>query len=262
MRFRDLQKLIMSPTRPLHETGMVKLRDLDISFVIVRSARRTRTIAFTIDPNAGLRIMAPLRTRRSTIQAMLQHRAPWILAKLSEHQKAKEVNMPQDFVDGETFSYMGNNCRLRVTQSEAQPQGCRLKPRFLWINIADVNLSAEGLKQEVRLEILLWIKKRAKIKFKKRMDLWSKKLGVSYKKLLITDPARQWGSCTVDNIVRLNWRLMMAPLPLIDYVVAHELVHIIHKNHSSRFWGTLGKFMPDYQERRKKLRRIGSGLIL
>ncbi len=80
-------------------------------------------------------------------------------------------------------------------------------------------------------------------------------LGVRYRKLMLTEPERQWGSCNAQNVIRLNWRLIMAPLSLIDYVAAHELCHVPHKNHGPRFWRMLEKSMPDYKARRRQLRQ-------
>ena len=118
------------------------------------------------------------------------------------------------------------------------------------------------MRDEVKLEITLWLKKRARTKMKKRMDYWAKKMGVSYRQLILSNPERRWGSCTVKNVIRLNWRLIMAPLPLIDYVVVHELSHVVHKNHSPRFWGLVEKIMPDYVERRKQMRHCGHEFML
>jgi predicted metal-dependent hydrolase len=258
MKFRLLRKLSF----PARENGVIMLRGREISFTVERSARRRRTVAFTVAPDKSLRVLAPARTRLPFIHAVLQNRSDWIFRKIAEHETVRQATLPQRFADGESVSYMGHGYRLCVTQDVVLPQGCRVTPRRFAVNIADGALSGDDLRQEVRLEILLWMKKRARIKFKKRMDLWAERLGVGYRKMLVTDPARQWGSCSVDNVVRLNWRLMMAPLPLIDYVVAHELAHVAHKNHSPRFWKFLAQQMPDYQLRRKKLRQIGAGLVL
>lgn len=255
----DRQRLVISPSA--EEKGVIRLRGEDIAFALIRSARRRRTISYVIDGDASLRIMAPVRTRFSFIHAMLQNRSASILARLAEHKELR-AEMPRRFIDGEYLRYLGQRYHLRVTRNPDAPQGCRLRPRFIDVNIADASLSDKALREEVRLEILLWLKKRAKAKFKKRMDLWAKKLGVDYKKLLVTDPARQWGSCGPDNVVRLNWRLVMAPLGLLDYVIAHELAHIKHKNHSPRFWNFLGRAMPDYAARRKRLRQMGPALVL
>ena len=241
------------------ERGSVNLRGETVPFTVIRNKRRRRTISFTLETDTGLRILAPVRTSLPYIASMLQKRSGVILRRLEILRARPE---PLGFTDGETVTYLGHNYRLRVTRDENLPQGCRVLPRRFDVNIADTTLSPEALKEEVRLEILLWMKKRAKIKLQKRMDVWAKKLGVHYRKLILSEPERQWGSCNAQNVVRLNWRLIMAPLPLIDYVAAHELCHVAHKNHGPRFWRLVTSVMPDWIQRRKQLRRIGHGLVL
>jgi predicted metal-dependent hydrolase len=80
--------------------------------------------------------------------------------------------------------------------------------------------------------------------------------------LIVTDPERRWGSCSADNIIRLNWRLMLAPLPIIDYVAVHELAHVRHKNHAPRFWALVEKTLPEWRARRKILRTLEHSLML
>jgi predicted metal-dependent hydrolase len=110
----------------------------------------------------------------------------------------------------------------------------------------------------VRLSLILWFKKRARVKLQKRMDFWSRQTGMSYAKLVISNPRHRWGSCNVHNVIRLNWQLLLAPLALIDYVIVHELCHTVHKNHGPRFWKKVADTLPDYQARRKELRKSGS----
>ncbi|HUY68585.1 MAG TPA: YgjP-like metallopeptidase domain-containing protein [Alphaproteobacteria bacterium] len=166
------------------------------------------------------------------------------------------------FADGATIVYLGHGYRLRVTQDAGLPQGCRLVPRRLTVNIHDKELSGKNLHAEVRLEILLWIKRRARVKFQRRVDLWAGRMGVACQRLIVSNPRSRWGSCNAGNVVRLNWRLMLAPLPLLDYVVAHELSHVAHKNHSKNFWDFLAAAMPDCRERRRRLRSLEREFIL
>jgi hypothetical protein len=253
-RRRQKDKKLASP-----ETGYIAFGDRQVAFSVTRSRRRRRTIAFKMESDLSLRVLAPFSVRLGALTKILQDRAPWIVRELANR---KTVAPQNDFADGASFSYLGHAYTLRVTQGDHAPQCCFLSPRFLRVHVPDAALSPENLRREVRLEILLWMKKRARVKLKKRLDLWAEKMGVDYKKLIVTDPARRWGSCSADNIIRLNWRLMMAPLPVIDYVVAHELAHVRHKDHSPRFWAFLAQAMPDAQARRKILRRIEVGLVL
>lgn len=246
----------------VRETGYIALSDGEVAYTVIRNPRRKRTIAFTIDDDLGLRILAPAKARLWVIKSILRQRSGWIADRIAERRKFPRTSRPQGFAGGETISYLGHAYLLSVTQDDKIPHGCRIRPRRFEVNIPIRELSEKELRQEVRLEIQLWMKKRAKAKLQKRTDTWAEKLGVTYRKLVISNPERRWGSCNVQNVIRLNWRLVMAPLPLIDYVAAHELCHVIHKNHSPRFWQFLATAMPDYKARRKRLRQTGHGLVL
>jgi predicted metal-dependent hydrolase len=182
--------------------------------------------------------------------------------RVKRHDWEKAAVRNRHFADGDIVSYLGHPCRLRITRADKIPQGCRLRPRRFEVNIHGENLSAKILREEIRLEIRLWLKKRAKSTFARRMEFWTQKLGVSCRQMIVTSPRSRWGSCNAKNVIRLNWHLVMAPLPLIDYVVAHELCHITHKNHARGFWNMLAAVMPDYRERRKRLRHLGRGLVV
>ena len=92
-----------------------------------------------------------------------------------------------------------------------------------------------------------------------RVDVWASKLGVTPRSVLVREPDKRWGSCDAKGNVRLNWRIVQAPMRLVDYVVAHELVHLVHADHGRAFWQELGRVMPDYEGRREMLRRVGMG---
>jgi predicted metal-dependent hydrolase len=246
---------------PERESSQLAIGDDIIEFSVFRSRKRKRTIAFKMERDSHLRVLAPASASLGSLTKILRQRASWIIQQLAER---KDIAPQNDFTDGTGFSYLGHRYILRVTQggTNAALQSCRLSPRFIHIYVPDENLSPENLRQEVRLEIILWLKKRARVKLKKRCDLWAARMGVDYKKLMVTNPHGRWGSCSSDNVIRLNWRLMLVPLAIVDYVVVHELAHIPHKNHGPRFWAFVGRFMPDYLARRKYLRKIEHTLTL
>jgi predicted metal-dependent hydrolase len=245
-------------TKREFETGILAVGDERVAFSVVRSRRRRRTIAFRMESDAHLRVLVPFSASLRSVARILQNRAPWIARQLVAQKKVAPVC---DYSDGSVFMYLGYECILHVTQGENAPQSCILSPHVLRVHVPDERLSGDDLRQEVRLEIMLWLKKRARVILKRRMDIWAARMDVSYKKLILTDPERRWGSCSADNIIRLNWQLMKTPVPIVDYVVAHELAHIRHKNHSPRFWGFVAKAMPDYLARRKVLRQIERGIM-
>jgi predicted metal-dependent hydrolase len=252
--------MFRTPDRLRPETSQLTIGENNtVSFTVFRSRHRRRTVAFKIESDGSLRVLAPYAASIASVTKILQKRASWIAREMAQREQTFPCNA---FMDGSFFSYLGYECILRITQGAGKPQSCHFSPWRIHVHVPDDKLSPENLREEVRLEILLWIKKRARRKFKKRLDLWAARMGVPYQKLLVTDPERRWGSCSVDNVIRLNWRLMMAPLPMLDYVAAHELAHVRHKNHSPRFWAFLERVIPDWKVRRKALRKMEGGLVL
>jgi predicted metal-dependent hydrolase len=130
---------------------------------------------------------------------------------------------------------------------------------FFEVNLHDPPIAETARREEARLEILLWRKKQARRIFQERTDVWAARIGVKYRRLTPSNPRRQWGSCSAQNDIRINWRLVMAPPDLLDYVIVHELCHVTHKNHSKRFWNFVAVAMPDWKIRRKALHRLDPG---
>ena len=250
----------MASPAPSFETGHIRVNDLQLGFVIVRSRRRKRTISFRLDPDNKIHVQVPNRASLSSIHRLLQRRAPWFARKLDERQRLV-LHKPSRSATGSSL-YLGHSCKLVITRNPNAPRQCRLSPSRFHLNIPAPDLSASELQHEIRLELLLWLKKRARFVFQKRCMIWARRLGVTYKTMLVVNPTTQWGSCNAQNVIRLNWRLIMAPLALLDYVVAHELCHVTHKNHAPQFWRQLQTVMPDYKSRRKQLRILGANLIL
>lgn len=233
-------------------TGTVVIDGEPTFYSVCRSKKRKRTIAFKFVRGNTLRVLAPFRASQGVIESILYRRADWISR---ERSRRMTDSGKAPYTDGAAFSYLGFPCTVRITQGALAPRSCALLPRRFVVHVPE-ELSPDGLRDEVRLELLLWIKKRARTKFKARLDFWAQRLGVSYKKMIVANQGARWGSCSADDVIRLNWKLMMAPLRVVDYVVAHELSHVRHKNHSVRFWSFLARAMPDCELRRSELRTL------
>ncbi len=249
----------MQKPPPNPERGIIRIGGEDVPFSIFRTRRRKRTIAYKMEHDASVRVAAPFSASSGAVLKLLQRHAPWITR---EREARKKLLSHSELADGSVFFYLGHGYSLRITQGAEARQGCRLTPHCLYVHLQNPDLTGKTLQHEVRLEILLWIKKRARLKIKKRLDYWAERMDVSYKSFILSSPERRWGSCSADDVIRINWRLIMAPLPILDYVIAHELSHVRHKNHSPRFWAYLTKAMPDCRARRKILRRMEGRLAL
>ncbi|MFP5390797.1 MAG: YgjP-like metallopeptidase domain-containing protein [Gammaproteobacteria bacterium] len=228
----------------------IQLGQHAVHFQLRRSTRRS--IGFMIDDD-GLRVTAPRRLTLAEVDNAVRAKQRWILTKLFERverREKREQKPPVRWVDGAELPYLGGHLTLRL--QEAPRSRCHYDPmlRELTIGVAP-GLSEWQLQERVRL----WFQGEAKRVFAERMAHFAPRLGVSYRSMTLSSAGTRWGSCTVEGNIRLNWRLIHYALPLIDYVVAHELAHLREMNHSARFWATVGSVYPDYDGAKAALKK-------
>ncbi len=204
---------------------------------ITRSARRRRTVALRVLPDGTLKVQAPLRTSLKWIERFIASRAKWIEQRVAEAVRKKTAQL---VVLGEETKvpYLGDFLALGSLPLSV--------PR---------DLSPADRQAEIRTALTLWYKKQARQVFAERMAHWADTMKVKPSRLIVTSPARRWGSCNAKNEIRLNWHLIMAAPEILDYVIVHELAHIPHKNHGPAFWRCVALFVPDWKKRREALRK-------
>ena len=213
---------------------------------IIRSKRRS--IAFIISHDATLVVRAPMRTPLPYIEKLVQSKADWIERKKHEAQKRPQA-VEKSFSDGEVFLYLGKKYQLTVTKDlkiSLGVEGQLFFPKiFLW---------------RAKARLLDWYHIQAKIEITKRTEEIAKRLNLKHQSIRITNAQGNWGSCGPKNSLNFNWRLIMAPEEVMEYVIVHELMHILEKNHSAKFWDKVQALIPDYKKKRKWLRE--NGLLL
>lgn len=219
-----------------------------LDYTLLRSKRRS--IGFLIGDD-GLRVTAPKWVTVGEIEGAIREKKRWILTKLSEYRERSIRRMqPQmQWRDGEALPYMGRSITLRVRTT--QVTGVHFDERTDQLT---VSLPANASEQQLKDRVLGWLQLEAKRVFGERLPLYAEKLGVTYQSFALSSATTQWGSCTSDGKIRLNWRLMHFSLQLIDYVIAHELSHLREMNHSPRFWATVQSIFPEFEAARKNLR--------
>lgn len=231
----------------------VQFGDTELSYRVKFSARR-KTVSIAVEPTGDIVLTAPDGVEDDRLNAVVKRRAPWILRQLSELQPPPPA---REFVSGESFSYLGRQFRLFVVEGALQP---KLKGGWLVVPIA-ANLTREQRPEAVRAAMIGWYQARAAARLPERVERWKAAAGgAPIGELILTEPRRRWGSCDVKGNLRFNWRLIQAPLAAVDYVVAHELVHLQHRDHSPAFWSALQAVQPDYRARRAALRELGPSM--
>jgi predicted metal-dependent hydrolase len=225
----------------------------DIHFKLIKSKRRRKTISVHIKEDGTIVIHAPYRTSNGEIEKFIKEKQSWIIEKVSEREKRiKEVE--KAFLPGEKFLYLGESYPLQIDKSNTEEPPLKLSFGHFILN--------EDHIEEARELFILWYKRQAKEKIVERTHYYSSRLQLFPEAIRITSANCRWGSCSRDNRLSFAWRMIMAPLPVIDYILIHELVHIREKNHSKRFWNYLESILPDYRKHRYWLRENGHSLSL
>jgi predicted metal-dependent hydrolase len=239
------------------ETRRLVFGSTVIEYTLRRSIRRRKTVEIAIDPVNGVLVSAPASATNLEVDNIMRRRAPRIVRRLAAAENGADTAPRREWVTGETILYLGHQYRLRFVDGD---RSTRWKVRLTgrWLEIRAPDLSDETLKRkEVIRAVEQWYRQRAERKLRERVDVFASRFGVRPKGVLVRSQTKRWASCSPDGTLRFNWRIIMAPLSVVDYVVAHELCHLRHANHDRRFWQSVAVVMPDYPARRETLRRNG-----
>lgn len=236
------------------ETSAVVWGETRLAYAIRRSSRRKKTVAVTVDADGGVLLVAPERFPTSRLDALVRRKAPWITQRLRRVQSHDPPPSPREFVSGESVRYLGRHYRLKV---EPDATG-DAKLRGGWLHVPLPHGTERTA--HVRGALVAWFRRRAAERLPERVAAWRAKAGVALPRVVIANQRKRWGSCDRNGTIRLNWRIIQAPMRLVDYVVVHELVHLRHPGHSRDYWQAVGRILPDYERRREDLRQRGPAL--
>ena len=233
------------------EVRCIILNEKEVSYTLKR--RRCKAISMKIDCD-GLTISAPIRETLSWIESVLQERANWVLKKLDEWENKESISLIWE--ESAIFPLLGEPWRLAVTSAGVMKMTPVKIKTIAEKNQLELPLPSTVATQEIEKIVMEWYYKQAHICFSKRIEFFSNKLGVPRPQLRLSRAKTQWGSCDVRGIVHLNWRLIQLSTSLVDYVIAHELSHLIEMNHSLAFWRTVESIYPNYLTIRNELKGI------
>ncbi len=227
-----------------------------IRFSVIRSTRRKKTIALSIEPDGKVFVRAPVNTTYSRLTHVVKSKAAWIITKLGSLSDVSQ-QLKKEFVSGESFYYLGRHMRLKILKDrDVKKTVVRRFRGRLEVIMNPVGKNGK-VPEEIRDAITEWYKIQAARRIPERVEIYTNKMGLKTPGVFIRDQKKIWGSCSTKGVLRFNWRIIMAPMSLVDYVVVHELCHLKYRNHSQSFWRYVGMIMPDYERRREKLRKKG-----
>jgi len=189
-------------------------------------------------------VYSPSFLTSDNIKEILKKRARWVIEKQELLKNTSFFEPAKEFVSGEAFSYLGRQYRLKVIRSDSEKnKKCKLVGGRFVVTISH-HLNGEKAKEHVKKALSDWYFKRAEEKIPERVNIYIKRLGKQPEKIEIKNHKKRWGSCSRNG----------APVTVLDYVLVHELCHLIYPHHSDQFWKKVGAIIPDYDKRRDRLR--------
>lgn len=221
-----------------------------LTFEIRRSAKR-KNVTITVERDRAVVVHAPVGVPEDKLRELVDGKRQWLFEKLNDAQKYQPLpHAPgKELVNGESALYLGRAYRIELVDSTNDR--VRFSSKFL------IPRSQASERKRVLRE---WYVERAKEKILPRVDMHAKNLGVTYEQAKIINSRFRWGSCTPGNNLNFNWRLIKAPMFTIDYVIVHELAHLIEANHTARFWNIVSAQLPTMDRARDWLREHGQSL--
>ena len=212
-----------------------------VTYILKRSAR-AKHIRLEVRQQTGLTVVVPRSYKIGRLPVLLESKGRWILSKLASLPVENEPR------SGDTVSYLGRDLKVVRRENHGGVHGIRLVGSRLEV---PPELFENGF-----LELVLerWYREQAAKLIKERVHELSSQLGVSYNRLTIRGQKTRWGSCSYKKTLSFNWKLVMAPQPVIDYVIIHELAHLREMNHSRKFWGLVAEHCPRWRQRKKWLK--------
>lgn len=232
------------------ETEIIQGKGFE-AFVVRTDRRKTATVKV----EAGqVSVVVPSVISAKKIEAILKQKDRWIREKLLL-QAAHKPSKPKEYVSGEAFAYLGKNYRLKVVVGSKVP--VKLKAGRL---VVTVPKSTKNKDRYIKDALTSWYRDHALTKLLAKVRRYSKILGVDPEFVGILTFKGRWGSCSAKCRLEFNWKVIISPNRIVDYVVIHELCHLIHHNHGPRFWKSVERACPDFQDHKEWLRVHGRTL--
>ncbi len=223
--------------------------------IVERKAFRRR-LTISLKPGKPIKVKASLRTSLEFIESFLQEKEKWIEKNLAEFEREKDKFPDKKLVQAETFPFLGEELKLRFVPtplkqiffSRFESSLQMHLPQHLWNEINDEEIQSHFPKLQK------FYQREAEKLIHTRIQIWAQQMHLFPKKVKLRNQKTRWGSCTSRGSIQINWRLIGAPLSVIDYILIHELAHLKHMNHSSDFWALVQKHCPEYEQSEKWLK--------
>ena len=215
--------------------------------VDVIRTNRVRSVSIYLEGEI-VKMRVPKSLSEKRIREFITKRTPWIKTKLKEVSERPLVKS-KEYVSGEMLSYLGRTYRLKVTHGNET--SIKLKGRFFSATVLKADKTAQ---ETIRSMLISWYRQHAETGLSKKTEYLAGIIGVQPNSITVKDYKSRWGSCSNRGDITYNWKVILAPQPIIDYVVVHELCHMLEHNHSSRYWKHVERYASDWRDCRNWLK--------
>ncbi len=222
----------------------------DLAFELRRSSRR-RSVQVTVDRGGELVLSAPDDCPIATMEDFVREKRFWIYTKLAEKEALRATGARKEYVSGEGFPYLGRSYRLLLIPS--QPVPLKLEHGRFKLRRAE---ASRGREHMVR-----WYTSHARPWLRRTVERWQSRLAVKPTEVIVQDLGYRWGSCGKGERLYFHWRSILLPPRIVEYIVAHELVHLHEPHHTAEFWTRLERAMPDFAQRKQWLAEHGGNVV-
>lgn len=213
----------------------MKLENIDI---VIEKTERRKTVSIFIERDGSVRVLAPLSVSDETIEKTIKSKEYQIFTRLAKWKELNQGRVNRQYVNGQSFLYFGRNYRLEIVDNLDVP--LKLSGGYFHIDRKYLDKADSVFKDFYR--------EKTKQKIKERLKLISEKFQIKPTSVKVMDLQNRWASWTPKNGLNFHWKCAMAPVAVIDYIITHEMVHLIVPNHSAEFWNEVDKKMPEYKE--------------
>ncbi len=228
----------------------------DIQYQLLPGTRR-RTTDIVIERDGVVQVRPPQRLTPEQVDDTVYSKRQWIYRNLAEWRDLNASQLSREWVNGETFLYLGSGYRLLLVDEQDEP--LKLKDGRFQLMRSIVKAAGRAGAERAFVD---WYQEKGQSRIAARVAHHASRVAVHPRAVEVRELGFRWASCQPSGNLHFHWKCMMAPLTVIDYIVLHELCHLRHGDHSAAFWNEVDKVMPEYRERKEWLRQHGAGLSL
>ena len=215
--------------------------------ILITRTKRKKTISILIK-DGNVEVKAPFNLNQKEIDSFILKKEKWIKNKILFQKSIKKLPKKK-FINGEVFKFLGKDLMLKINTSDAKKT--YIKNDYIYLNLKN---NTKNNREKIKKELELFYRSFSERILKEKTLIESKKMNLKVNEIKVRSYKNRWGSCSSNGDISYNWKLIMAPEKIINYVIIHELCHLIHFNHSRDYWGEVSKKIPNYIENKEWLK--------